>query len=327
MHSDCQQHPLFSGADLTALFERKPDARGTLVAFACAANAGGLGKTLVGGALAKALPLNILTILSKHNHWYQTAELNRIGEVIAEVPEIRDHRRIGYGVSMGGYGALLATRPFRLHDIVAVCPQTVLDDAIVPLTKLCLESLARNPILHDDVPDAAARAERVRLIFDPLHRRDRRHAAYLRARLPSVELLPVPGFDHPPLAPFRKAGILTQVWAGLLAGGLDARAFREARRAVRSGSYDYWRRLAQLATDRRHHAIARHAAERALALLQTERAGFDASRCDAFERQRDRLAAWHERAGLMLARRAHTARGTPRAMAESRIETSEMALA
>src|SRR3712207_9016 len=48
-----------------------------------------------------------VSFISKANHWWQTAEMHQAIDLVRKHSAIASRRKIGYGSSMGAYGAIL----------------------------------------------------------------------------------------------------------------------------------------------------------------------------------------------------------------------------
>lgn len=293
---------LFMGADLMAVYLPWTDSETTVITYS-STNRFEQHTAPIASNFDRNLPVNVVVITTTRNHWYQTKEIDTLAEILSNIPQIAKSRRIGYGSSMGSYGALLSTRPFRLHEVVAVAARTVITGGHAPLHPDSAKWVSEAPILADDVPGSASYAERVRLIYDSLLASDRAHAAYLRGRLPSIEELPLPFFGHPPYPPYQRAGITRQTFTDIVLGKTTSSEFHEIRRSLRRNSYSYWKNLASTARKRRHHAVVCHAAKRALSLFADEQKFCkNTPRWALLDKEQTKLVGWRDYAEKALAR-------------------------
>ncbi|MBI0535303.1 hypothetical protein D9599_06945 [Roseomonas sp. KE2513] len=148
-----------------------------------------------GASTAAALGWPAIGFVARRPNWYPAAS------VLAAAPLVRarldDAEAIGYGYSMGGYGALKYGRTLGLSAALAISPQASIAPADVPED-------TRWHVLHDPVLHAGMRvtatdlAPRVWMVTDPRAPGDGPAASLLAAE--GVRLVPAYGLFHGTMA-------------------------------------------------------------------------------------------------------------------------------
>lgn len=125
----------------------------------------------------QSLGLSGVFFCAKDNHWWQTKELWEAIEVV-NVYTRNIKKRISYGQSMGGYGALLASKHLKSFALVTA-PQTCISDKSLPLHPVWRENIERFHLVRDDVADLIQYNLGTIIIYDNLCDIDRRHFAHI----------------------------------------------------------------------------------------------------------------------------------------------------
>ena len=153
-----------------------------------------------------------------------------------------------YGTSMGGYGAVLATRALKATRCVAMCPQFSIDPKVVPFERRFIENSNEIGSFRYDVSANMDADTHYILLFDPSHPNDRRQAR-LFPKQKYWSYVPTVGFGHavlPTLVDLK----LTDNLAKLVTGEISAGVMRSDIRKVRDNSFQYLRRMTNLVGDR-----------------------------------------------------------------------------
>ncbi len=173
--------------------------------------------------------INFVGIKPERNDWYQQ------DEILAALDAVRratpGARRVGYGGSMGGYGAINFAADLELALVVAVCPQFSIDRAKVPFEHRWADEAATLDLRHDRL-DRGPPLPGGFILYDPLTA-DRHHAAAIQAHHPLVTVQTW-FMGHEQLRVMTDTGIAAPVLIGLLRGEIDlsgvTRLLRQARR-------------------------------------------------------------------------------------------------
>ena len=201
---------LFDSANVTV----RADLADTDGVAVCFSNFGLLDKVSdFGNGFIQSIGWSAVFVTAKVNHWWQIPERDEmcaaIREAIGGYP-----KRTTYGISMGGYGALVLGGMSGCGRILALSPQTVISDPRIPLAPAWKSAIAERPILRDDVvADLAGIVPEI--VYDPHNGDDRAHVDYLKARMPVTERrLPYAG--HKLMLTLHQCGMLAPVMAGLI---------------------------------------------------------------------------------------------------------------
>lgn len=176
---------------------------------------------------------NWICIKTNINDWWQSDEFDDLAAVVRRATLGR--RLVGYGGSMGGFGAINHAELLGLSSVVCVAPQYAIGDAV--------------PWEHrwrDDAEKIAFkryymnRERRLRsgyIICDPWSM-DGRHAALIQQRH-DVTVIPVYGSDHYPGIVLQECRLFDELVQGLFVGRLDLPSVLANLRRKRRGSQTY----------------------------------------------------------------------------------------
>ena len=167
-------------------------------------------------------------------------------------------RRIGYGSSMGGYGAIRFAKALELDRVVAFAPQASL---VASFERRWRAELRRAGAHYPVVPSDRSEGTAYEAYFDPTHGPDARQVELLRAALGDA-LRPIPLR----YAGHRIADALLQ--AGLLKGAIRAPITPTQWSERRRRSWNYLLRLADgaIKPPHRHPRVAEVLSQKALEL-------------------------------------------------------------
>ena len=138
--------------------------------------------------------ITCLGIMTHGENWYPVRPMRRLAEAVAHLLA-RHEVRIGYGGSMGGYGAIKFSRLFRTTHTIALCPQWSIDrgecDGHDPGFQHWFKpGMTGHHVRPDEV------GGRIVLCFDPDDPIDRFHATRLSAIIPSSLDVHMPMVGH-----------------------------------------------------------------------------------------------------------------------------------
>ena len=203
------------------------------------------------------------------SRWFQNDEALEVASAIRNRlgPDIR---LTTYGVSMGGYGALMFSGPLRAETALAIAPQFSIDPRDVPEETRWRGSANRiGGFIHD--LGALTRPEARKIVIYDRMSKDRHQID----RLPtdeSWEVLNLPFSSHQVLGFLAETGTLDVLFRGCPGKGPDLRQLWRAARARRRESMVYWRELRALAK-RCHPAWAPLFHERRREVEQARKSG------------------------------------------------------
>ncbi|MFA5121372.1 tetratricopeptide repeat protein [Zavarzinia sp.] len=208
--------------------------------------------------------------ISRENHWWQTFEME---EAIAEIRRTglleRYREVVTYGMSMGGYGALMFSKALGAKRVISVAPQYSIDSSVVPFETRWPEDRRRLKFIRDDMFEGLSKESDVYLLYDPRFRVDHLHAKLVEACRP-VDSILVTHSGHRVAQALLDMGLLSRGIEGLLRGTLDAHALRRQIRQNRRLSAYYLSTMSQDVAKRFPKAAGR-LAEMALAIVSEQR--------------------------------------------------------
>ncbi|MGD9919208.1 MAG: hypothetical protein AB7U46_14420 [Paenirhodobacter sp.] len=164
-------------------------------------------------------------------------------------------RVVFYGASMGGYAACAFSGACPGADVVAISPQSTLDQAVVPWE-------TRYKVVWDkdfsgkygDAAQVSGAARRVTILYDPYEPLDRGHADRFAGA--NVMKLRTPMMGHRLGSSLNQMGILTPIILGALDGTLTEGEFYRRLRARRDFAR-YQRELFLRAVEHGHKRLAK----------------------------------------------------------------------
>lgn len=187
--------------------------------------------------------------MPKRENWYPAAAMARSAPAVRAV--LRP-RAVGYGFSMGGYGALKYGRLLGLTHALAVSPQATIDPRDIPEEPRYHRFF--QPELHAGMQVGAADLAGFSVVVaDPRHAPDRLHAEMLGAT-GAARRIPLPCMGHAAIWLFASSEALRVALGHVLAG--DAAGLRRFIRARRHVSKFWHNLVGQAALGRGREALA-----------------------------------------------------------------------
>lgn len=182
--------------------------------------------------------INVVSIKSHGNHWYQHAEMDEVIDRINQ--RLAGRQRVGYGSSMGGYGALNFSERLGLSRVLLFAPQSSCDVREVPWER-------RWEVEQDTLVTRYDRISQIApvpgyLFFDPHNRNDRRHADRILERHP-VTPIKMPFSGHHALDWFSQNRTISQLIKSVVFDATREKDAIHARRQDRIKVATYWLNL------------------------------------------------------------------------------------
>ena len=192
-------------------------------------------------------------VTARQSHWWQVADQRSFLDAI--LPLIAPYRRrISYGSSMGGYGALLYARDLGVTGVVSVVPQTIISDPAFKMKGVWRLAINRVTITKDDIAETIGDVPDVRLLYDPWRDIDRAFADYVARFTPVTHyLFPFVGHKVPNF--LADIGIITPTMNGILRGTLAPQEVRAAMRPVRRNSGFYVANMEKRCRERQERTL------------------------------------------------------------------------
>ncbi|MFG1481147.1 hypothetical protein V5F53_21235 [Xanthobacter sp. V4C-4] len=267
---------IFDGADIVVRQRLEPES--DLLVFCFSPRNGSKrnltkpGDQIVGSGepffVKRQIPAILFT--ARWNHWWQTPEMDEAIRLLEEQGIFERYRTIvTYGMSMGGYGALMYSNRLHAKRVIAVAPQYSLDAKRVPGERRWGEDRKQYRNHYDDMSEGLIPSGQVTVLYDPLYKADRVHAGLIAGHRP-VDHVMVPFAVHRVGRMLEDMGILSSVIDRSLRTGLDPVTFRSEVRAHRRAAPLYLSSLSRLLFKRGRRAAALGLGQKAITLLDQQ---------------------------------------------------------
>jgi Tfp pilus assembly protein PilF len=130
--------------------------------------------------LFKKRDCRALFIVPNTNEWYQHNEIWDALTACRRILDASSVRPIVYGSSMGGFAALAYSKELNARMVIAGSPQVSIDpDLVGSFDKRWSDIGGRIKFERSDCRDGMVRDSKVYVVYDSLHKEDRRHAEML----------------------------------------------------------------------------------------------------------------------------------------------------
>lgn len=208
---------------------------------------------------------DVLGVMVRRPDWFQDADLSAALIRLRSDGFFARYQDVAmYGASMGGFGALAFAPLAPGCTVLAMAPQSTLDEERAPFETRY--RYARSITTWDgpfaDAATGVRSAGRAYVIWDPQEALDHAHVARL-PKSENLELLPVSDVGHKIPPALLKMGILKPIALSGLEGSLDPVRFRQLLRARRQ-SIPWIQSLLRRADAHGHRTLTMAAAQKAL---------------------------------------------------------------
>ncbi|WP_428821449.1 tetratricopeptide repeat protein [Microbulbifer sp. MCCC 1A16149] len=157
------------------------------------------------------------------NDWWQYKEFLPICKEIGEIIASRFSWRVGYGSSMGAYGALLFSSALKLNKVIALSPQFSIDRKKVEFEARWAKEAERINFIFDDMCRALSHSANILLAYDP-NDDDSKHISKFPAQS-NVTKMKLSGAGHPVGIALQQAGMLGQLVSQFLDNSISVDEF------------------------------------------------------------------------------------------------------
>jgi hypothetical protein len=175
-----------------------------------------------------------ITVATKRNDWFLSESLSDCKDHVADFTK-KFSRVVGFGSSMGGYGALALSRPFRFNQVLIVSPQATPFPDEPPFDRRFSDHVAGLDRAHDTMLKNPRKGLGGVLLFDPAIQEDHDHARLITNAFPRIKTCAFCFAGHPALGPFVAAEKFGEVQAELIENRISAsrllRRFKSLRRS------------------------------------------------------------------------------------------------
>ncbi len=191
---------------------------------------------LFGADFFDAIGAGAVFVQSKANDWFQSSDPERLASVVRNATPT-SARRIAYGSSMGGFGALTIGLAAGCDDAIAISPQATIDRAHAPWETRWKPEAEAIPAFRYHVGSLRNPASRIHLIFDPWMKLDNLQAQYVERafeRTNTIYSWRIGLSGHPSGTALAETRLLKPLIVDIMNGAYNTsgltRRFRAARR-------------------------------------------------------------------------------------------------
>ncbi|WP_420604658.1 hypothetical protein [Methylobacterium sp.] len=264
---------VYDGQDIVVLSQLEPTSDRLIISFS--ARNGSLKKlrtpaeemTGPGQAFLQKCGLPAVMFCARWNHWWQTSEMDAAISILDEQGILDRYRDIvTYGMSMGGYGALMFSKKLRATSIVAIAPQYTADPHKFPAETRWAGDRRNLTFIYDDMEEGLVKNGDVAIFYDPRFILDNMHATKVGTHREWRALL-VPMSTHTVGRTLNDFGVLSSNIESALLGKLSGGEFRVSVRAARASSPVYLSNLARVQMRRKRPSSALRMSKRAMEAL------------------------------------------------------------
>ncbi|MBD8555641.1 hypothetical protein IFT84_14110 [Rhizobium sp. CFBP 8762] len=177
------------------------------------------------------LGYDTICFISNDNHWWQVPSMREAVDLAASLSK-QYTNVVTYGVSMGGYGALLYSKQFGAQTVIAAVPQFTIDPDKEPYEQRWAHFARRLTFLSDNLTDGLLDGSNVYLLYDPLFKPDTRHVSLIDKDR-RFNRIPASFATHSVTRYLARLKILSPLVQDILKGDADVPGFIRTLRSLR----------------------------------------------------------------------------------------------
>ena len=175
-------------------------------------------------------------VFARTNEWWQTPSIFKAIEALEAYGIREKYQHIcTYGLSMGGYGALMFSNRLKADRVVAIAPQYSIDSQVVPFETRWQDDRSRVQFMYDDMGDGLIKQGQVVIFYDKFFEFDHLHVEMIERHRPVDKFL-VNFSTHTVARSLNDMGILSRVMERVLTNRMSRREFVEVIRQARKKS-------------------------------------------------------------------------------------------
>lgn len=175
-------------------------------------------------------------VFARTNEWWQTPSILKAIQVLEAYGIREKYRHIcTYGLSMGGYGALMFSSLLKADRVVAIAPQYSIDSQVVPFETRWQDDRSRVQFMYDDMAQGLIKEGQVVIFYDKFFEFDHLHVEMIEQHRPVDKFL-VNFSTHTVARSLNDMGVLSRVMERVLTNRMSRSEFIEVIRRARRKS-------------------------------------------------------------------------------------------
>jgi hypothetical protein len=179
-----------------------------------------------------------ITVASKRNDWFLSPSLSDCHEQVSAY--MAKYRRVvGFGSSMGGFGALAMSRTFRFKQVLVVSPQITVFPDRAPFDPRFKEHAKELDPTFDTVSQHPRKGLGGVILFDPNQPNDLAHAQIISELFPRLRRVPMSFAGHPALKLISQAKGFHRIQDELVSNHISAYRLRQLHKTLGRASPYY----------------------------------------------------------------------------------------
>ena len=179
-----------------------------------------------------------ITVASKKNDWFLSSSLEDCKPSVSEFTK-RFDRVVGFGSSMGAYGALAMSRAFRFKQVLVVSPQATPFPNKPPFDVRFANHASTLDPNFDRLLDEPRKGLGGIILFDPQIRLDRLHVRLIQNAFPRLKTRAFPFAGHPALGVHMAAEKFGLIQDELIAHRMSGNRLLSQFKSLRANSEPY----------------------------------------------------------------------------------------
>lgn len=239
----------FDGKDIAVVGNLFPDSERLVISFSSRINSGKpilapveellqreTDTVFEGESFFSKRGIPAIFFLARRNDWWQSSEIWDAIKTLENFNLWNKYEHITtYGLSMGGYGALIFSKAVRANRVIAIAPQFSINTEVVPFETRWAEDRERIQFTYDDMADGLIQDGEVIVFYDRFFDFDKRHVDMI-ADIRPVDKFLVNFSTHTVARALNDMGIFSQIMERLFNRQLNKKEFRDLVRSYRNRS-------------------------------------------------------------------------------------------
>ena len=183
-----------------------------------------------------------VTIASRANDWFLSPSLSDCATPLSDYMA-RFDRVVGFGSSMGGYGALALSRPCRFNQVMLVSPQITVFPEKPPYDIRFQDHATGLDQAFDTLGKNPRKGLGGVVLYDPHILEDRAHAQLIFEMFPRLKSVPLPFAGHPALGVISQEKKFWRIQSELISNNISSGRLLQLHKSLRQSSPLYQKGL------------------------------------------------------------------------------------